>query len=1244
MPRTITWLHISDLHSGKPYANWDKRRVIDTLKNDIEIMKERYELCPDLIFFTGDAAWGQIGSDPVERTLASQFSIAHDFFESIRKSFSPEVPQSNLFLVPGNHDVNRNSVGLDQIDWLDKNRDPHEIYELMEKSEYQWKRYMDRLVEYREFLNNKGYFHLLDDPGHLIYSTIREVCGCKIGIAGLNSSWSCCREYERSKLCMGGFWQTEQLLNKTKNFKESNIFIALLHHPTGWLSFNEDADFWNHLNQNFNFVLHGHEHRNWVEEIVGGFKRIAAGACYDRSDKDNKGYNFVRLNLDNGTGKVWLRKYESGGKGWISNIIPRKTDKFGVYNLKNLTYLKDLPVVSTLITTSITPTTKEPLDEEIEEIIRRSFNAESGSCQALLVLWNLISNQTGSHSVDHGKQHIKYVLINLRNFFSYYTKPDDLLTGEFRFKLFAAAMIHDIGLSDKVFEVDSDEFDETHSEHSNFSVIEGIVKPFIVSPTLDDPDIKDLLENSIDDIIKIASAHSKSIELDAFMGMNSKIAVYLLRLADFLDIRPDRLNDETKESLIKNSPAERDCGLEPKRRHLMRHLLLKAEIKAGNVNIILQERSSILLESFAILRIVYEYTKEMLNALNNCIPEHITRWHLEPIDEELFGKIWPISFGTQLFSQEFKKEMQNWNIRKGAMEIDMIGHSLFGRFVTDIEHINDEFKELLEKGNLKMRIIILDPHVENQQMQEVFGSQKNSKNISDNERSILPVYDNNYNLVTGKEGDIYKTLNEIESKWLERVKSGSSLKVRLTTRLIYGSIVRMGKRMIMMPYRKGGLGSESIALLFTEKSPLLKLYQEEFNMIWNDKKETRLYIYKHSDISSLLTNPVNPLLPKKVGNIKDPIPYEYERFFLKNYKNRIKLLFESINKDNCMSYNIPPIEVEIQPSEYCGLNCVHCIGKYLKRKYDKSELKNITKDCKLDSLFYEKDGYKVEKFRISGLLGEPLNDYSREIVENFIKQAKENKRQIVIFTNGLYLDNIQAQNILKEADSVHISLDAVDKETFSRIKGTDDSQYEKVISGVTNFCKSKGESQVVTIGFVVTQANANKVKEAIEFAKSVCADVIRFKPDIRGVNAISWGTWKDSETTIETAIKEYQENKYNLKIVLTDIQWHNYWIPAVGRCWSQYFYTTVGPNGYVYPCDHLTSNEEKIAFGDLRSKTFQEIWEDSIAQKKLGERSSECILCPPYNWHLNKFLEELFVLYKTYKWQTVSRWIDEALS
>ncbi len=102
MAKTLTWLHLSDLHACDPRTGWDAKRVTDTLIADLQKMERAQGLQPDLIFFTGDAAFGQIGKKKGEM-IGDQFRTAHDFLTSVRKAFTIEVPQRNLFLVPALH-------------------------------------------------------------------------------------------------------------------------------------------------------------------------------------------------------------------------------------------------------------------------------------------------------------------------------------------------------------------------------------------------------------------------------------------------------------------------------------------------------------------------------------------------------------------------------------------------------------------------------------------------------------------------------------------------------------------------------------------------------------------------------------------------------------------------------------------------------------------------------------------------------------------------------------------------------------------------------------------------------------------------------------------------------------------------------------------------------------------------------------------------------------------------------------
>jgi len=324
---TVTWLHLSDLHACER-DHWSARRVTETLIADLEHLKESENLVPDFLFFTGDAAFGHLGNGPGE-TLEDQFGLFEEFLHRVCAVWA--LPKENVFLVPGNHDVQRTKVPQTLESFLKSTTDLAAVQGLIARADGEWQLIMDRLEEYRKFLGSAGFDHLLTDPDRLIYATTRNAGGLAVGISGFNSAWSCSKSGERGHLWMAGRWQQENL---RPALEQAELKIALMHHPTSWLVEQESPDFGRELRQDYQFLLHGHEHTGWVEVNDRGFVQIAAAACYQRADPTKIGYNFVRLEPASGTAEVWLRKYDPSGGGWVPRAIPRQTSDDGVRPLR----------------------------------------------------------------------------------------------------------------------------------------------------------------------------------------------------------------------------------------------------------------------------------------------------------------------------------------------------------------------------------------------------------------------------------------------------------------------------------------------------------------------------------------------------------------------------------------------------------------------------------------------------------------------------------------------------------------------------------------------------------------------------------------------------------------------------------------------------------------------------------------------------------------------------------------------
>lgn len=329
--KQLTWLHISDIHSCPKGTDWDADDIYRKLMTDIEKLKKEHDLSPHLIFVTGDIMFGKNDNCG---TFTKQYEKAEEFLKKLM--YTCNVKLKKLFLVPGNHDVNKNNIKQPETLYL-KALDERAMVSMLESKNTEWTRIIKRLDKYKSFLKNTlSANHLLTDQSHLIYAETRKIHGIKIGIAGFNTAWSCLGEGagDRGKMWLGGKWQIKTL---DKALQDCDIKIGLSHHPFTWHTGEEDSDIVLSLQKHFDFHLHGHEHSTWVEPLNDSHHcRVAAGAIYAQKEMlKESGYNIVRLDFEKNIGEIWLRRYDNKrGGDWASHIIEDQTDNNGMKEVK----------------------------------------------------------------------------------------------------------------------------------------------------------------------------------------------------------------------------------------------------------------------------------------------------------------------------------------------------------------------------------------------------------------------------------------------------------------------------------------------------------------------------------------------------------------------------------------------------------------------------------------------------------------------------------------------------------------------------------------------------------------------------------------------------------------------------------------------------------------------------------------------------------------------------------------------
>ena len=325
MPRHLTWLHISDIHfyQKNEWRDSESRRTL------LELLRTLFSknpmLRPDLIFCTGDIAFGEAAGF----TLTSQYSDAKIFFNALLEicGESPNSPLDKgcLFVVPGNHDINRKAVNRDsQRAMLDKahQSDKH-VDEINERFSSKTIEFLDankRLTEYSHFIAE--YLpHQIDEHGRNVYQNVIHVRNIPVEVAGFNSAWTAAGPEDDRNLWLAA---TTQFNLASEARGEAKVRVGLIHHPTDWLTQADRKVTTTRIQGDYDFWLHGHTHDAWISPTPTNVT-IGAGAIGAEADEEF-GINITVANLDSNSGESHLYSKRRSASGWtihpIANFAP----------------------------------------------------------------------------------------------------------------------------------------------------------------------------------------------------------------------------------------------------------------------------------------------------------------------------------------------------------------------------------------------------------------------------------------------------------------------------------------------------------------------------------------------------------------------------------------------------------------------------------------------------------------------------------------------------------------------------------------------------------------------------------------------------------------------------------------------------------------------------------------------------------------------------------------------------------
>lgn len=310
----VNILHLSDIHfkaeEPEPDHNY-RTNLLEELIKCICSFEDDYKI--DLVLVTGD--------------IVNNGSLLKDYDEALKwfNKFSNEtnIPPSNFYFAPGNHDIDKNARTIDSV--LDIRDNPKSADDDFSK----WKQnfiplfenYIDFCCKFKQIPYEIGKDK---EPSFLTGGiTIDNV---PLNIVCLNSSWY----HFKDKHTKGNLWLGLSLIKQMDGYQlsdkdrynDSIITIALCHHPSDWLhdcekiKYSDRESTWTFIKDRTHIILGGHiEGKNVFEPKQIGKRayEVIGGATYYAPDYTHL-FNILRLDNDKRSFEYYT--YQYSGSTW----------------------------------------------------------------------------------------------------------------------------------------------------------------------------------------------------------------------------------------------------------------------------------------------------------------------------------------------------------------------------------------------------------------------------------------------------------------------------------------------------------------------------------------------------------------------------------------------------------------------------------------------------------------------------------------------------------------------------------------------------------------------------------------------------------------------------------------------------------------------------------------------------------------------------------------------------------------
>ena len=309
-------------------------------ENDYRSLETAFVEAMDDVRDSGGVNQILICGDIADTGQESEYQKAEAFLKRVFEHLGCDEKQTQVYVVPGNHDINRNTNKTARFGWrstlLDRNQAENFIYEAKHNELDILKMIYSPFSAFHKFANAHSSLDgiaeaiFLNAPSFDFKSFRKEV---ELGVLDnyiiklhcLNSALLCDKDDVNDPRDMEEGKHKLFIPKSAYNpdTPSTTVNISMMHHPLAW--FINDVDLRTEFDRKFKFQIYGHVHTQSISQDVEGKSavRLQVGSLHPGKEGDPELYppiyNILEIDIVKGVLKIKVNCYSWNGEEFVKN-------------------------------------------------------------------------------------------------------------------------------------------------------------------------------------------------------------------------------------------------------------------------------------------------------------------------------------------------------------------------------------------------------------------------------------------------------------------------------------------------------------------------------------------------------------------------------------------------------------------------------------------------------------------------------------------------------------------------------------------------------------------------------------------------------------------------------------------------------------------------------------------------------------------------------------------------------------